>query len=180
MSSDPYQDPVYPWCYVSGGDVFGQPLVESFTSGEWRPLILDENGNLRIRFGNANGIFTGGAVDTDGVPTTDIFALDTRAFSYLWNGTEWDREQKNVAAANSVATVGVASVTLLAANNNRDYLLIQNLGAANIYVTFGAAATVAGGIEIQPGGNYEPLKAPRTSVTAISTAAGNDVRIVEG
>jgi glutamate 5-kinase len=54
------------------------------------------------------------------------------------------------------ATVTNVSAQLLAANVNRAYLIIQNKDSAGtIYVNFGAAATVANGIAIAPGGAYE-------------------------
>lgn len=53
--------------------------------------------------------------------------------------------------ANTQKTVTNASASLVAANAAREYLLIQNKDASgNIYINFGAAATVANGVLIPP------------------------------
>lgn len=57
---------------------------------------------------------------------------------------------------NVLKTVTNASAQALAANTARQYLLIQNKdNAGTVYLNFGAAATVANGIRIPPGANYE-------------------------
>lgn len=57
---------------------------------------------------------------------------------------------------NAAATVTNASASLIAANAARKYLLIQNKDVSgSIYINFGAAATVANGVKIAPGGSYE-------------------------
>ena len=61
------------------------------------------------------------------------------------------------AATQAAATVTNASAQLVAAKSNRNYLLIQNNHASGkIFLNLaGAAATVAAGICIAPGGSYE-------------------------
>ncbi len=60
------------------------------------------------------------------------------------------------AGANTQKTVTNASASLVAANAARQYLLIQNKDSSgNIYISFGAAATVANGVKIAAGGSYE-------------------------
>lgn len=57
---------------------------------------------------------------------------------------------------NEQKTVTNASGLLLAENSNRQYLLIQNKDATgNIYVNFGATATIANGLQIEPLGSFE-------------------------
>lgn len=88
-----------------------------------------------------------------------------------------------VSPTNTAKTVTNASSQLLAANAGRKYLLIQNKDSAGtIYVSFGAAATVANGIKISPGGFWEWDKAiPVNAVHAIGDAANNpNVAVVEG
>lgn len=58
--------------------------------------------------------------------------------------------------ANTQKTVTNASAEIVATNASRNYLLIQNKDSAgNIYLNFGAAATVANGLKIAAGGSYE-------------------------
>lgn len=77
--------------------------------------------------------------------------------------------------SNSAITVTNASQEFAAANSDRKYLLIQNKDSVgNIYVNFGAAATVANGVKIIPGGNYELNNiAPNNSVNIIGDIASN-------
>lgn len=81
----------------------------------------------------------------------------------------------SAAFANTAATVTNASAQLLAASTTRQYLMIQNKDASgNIYVNFGAAATVANGIKIPPGGNYELNNIVSTqAIFAIGDIASN-------
>lgn len=85
---------------------------------------------------------------------------------------------------NTAKTVTNASAQLLAANSNRQYLLIQNRDpSGSLYVNFGAgAATTANGVQIGPGGSYElDLVVPTTAVQCIgSTASNPNVLVVEG
>lgn len=67
----------------------------------------------------------------------------------------------------------------IADNLNRNYLIVQNNGAANIFINFNAAASI-NHIKIIPGGNYEPIVVPTGGLHIISSAANNDVAILEG
>jgi hypothetical protein len=86
--------------------------------------------------------------------------------------------------ANTAATVTNASAQLVAANSARTYLLIQNKDASgNIFVNFGsAAATVANGIKIGPGGNFEMSQNQSTQdLQCIGDMASNtNILVVEG
>ncbi len=77
---------------------------------------------------------------------------------------------------------GAPSVQLLAANQRRSYLIIQNNGGANIFVTFDRPASLSTGVQILGGinGNYEPLTPPVSSVWATALAGINNVVIIEG
>lgn len=76
--------------------------------------------------------------------------------------------------ANAAATVTNASASLIAANAVRKYMLIQNNGAAAIYITFGGAATLTTGIKIAAGGAYESGEVASTQqVFAIGDIASN-------
>lgn len=84
----------------------------------------------------------------------------------------------------AVETVTTTSGQLLAARATRRYLLIQNRNTSGfIYVNVtGAAATVAGGIELGPGDSYELATfCPTAAITAIGSIASNpNVLVVEG
>lgn len=90
---------------------------------------------------------------------------------------------RSSAFTNTQNTVTNASAQLVAANSQRNYLLIQNNHAsANVFVVFGAAATTAAGVKVIPGGAYELAGAVSTqAVFAIGDAASNTaVIVVEG
>ena len=60
----------------------------------------------------------------------------------------------------TTVTVTSADGIALTQNLNRGYLLIQNQGVNNCYVSFGAATTASGGYIILPGNQYyEPVEA---------------------
>ena len=77
--------------------------------------------------------------------------------------------------ANTNVTVTTASSLILAASATRKYLLIQNKDASgNIYINFGAAATVVNGLQIGPLGSYELANNMLTAaINAIGDIASN-------
>jgi len=87
------------------------------------------------------------------------------------------------AGSNTQATVTSVSAQLLAANAAREYLLIQNKDAAgDIYINFGAAATIANGLKIPAGGSYElNCNILTGAIYAIGSIANNpNIVIVQG
>lgn len=81
------------------------------------------------------------------------------------------------------ANVGTASTEIKAANTARRYLLIQNNGATDIYITLnGAEATTANGIKVEAAGGAYELQGfvPVAAIKAISSAANSAVIVVEG
>lgn len=79
-----------------------------------------------------------------------------------------------------VVSVTGTSTKFLDQNSARNYLLIQNNGAANITVTFGAAQTGSEGIIIPPGGSYEPIKGFYDAVYLKSASGTVSTVLVEG
>lgn len=83
------------------------------------------------------------------------------------------------------ATVGIASAQLLAANAARRFLMVQNNDAtAIVYLNLtGAAAAVAGGVNLSPGGSLvldvALTGAAINAIANVATAAGA-VTVVEG
>lgn len=85
--------------------------------------------------------------------------------------------QTNV-APQSNPTVGLAQSAILAANPSRKLMIIQNLGAAPIYIGFGNNITTATGFQIAAGQTFIDDHFLGV-VNAISGVAAQDVRIVE-
>lgn len=83
------------------------------------------------------------------------------------------------ASANNygAVTVGTSAVLIAAADLERRSILIQNLGAAAIFVGSDNSVTTANGIKVPAGGSYTADNT--TTVYAISGAAGQDVRYSE-
>ncbi len=79
-----------------------------------------------------------------------------------------------------VVTATVTSTKFMDQNTNRNYLLIQNNGATNVTVTFGAAQTGSEGIIIPPGGSYEPIKAFWDAVYLKAASSTDAVVLIEG
>lgn len=81
------------------------------------------------------------------------------------------------------ATVTSASAQIIAANAARKYAMVQNNDATGIvYLQFGAAATIAAGIKVAPGGAYEMSEVQSTqAINAIgSIATQSNVVVVTG
>ncbi len=72
------------------------------------------------------------------------------------------------------------STLILARNELRTYLLIQNLGTATIIVKFNAAQSATEGIQIPAGGSFEPNLAPRDSVYIESSTGTQSFMLLEG
>lgn len=51
-------------------------------------------------------------------------------------------------------TTTITSGVSLAGDPNRTYALIQNVGANTIYLNFGAAASIGGGLQLLPGATW--------------------------
>ena len=75
----------------------------------------------------------------------------------------------------------VTSQLVVPYNAARVYLMIENIGAANVFVAFGKAATVLDSFRIAGGGGfYEPIFGTTSSVHCIAAAGTQSVVIVEG
>jgi hypothetical protein len=75
-------------------------------------------------------------------------------------------------------TVGVTAANLLPANTAREYMLIQNNGATDIYCRFdGGVATLTNGFKIAAGGGSIEFtgQVPFSAVSAISSASNTAV-----
>lgn len=84
-------------------------------------------------------------------------------------------DYKTIVATHTVATIGTATGVAIAANDDREYLLLINDSDATIYLGIGAAAVVNQGIRINAGGgSYEisPRNGNFTTVDINAIAGG--------
>ncbi len=79
--------------------------------------------------------------------------------------------------AHGNATVGITSVLLRAANQNRNSLVIQNLGPGSLYIGTVSVST-ANAPQIAPGGSLA-LDQSEDDVFTVASLAGTDVRFFE-
>ena len=87
---------------------------------------------------------------------------------------------------NSGVVVTTVPAQILAANNDRCYLFIQNLGLFNIYIHFGSFPAAApgpfvGSMLIGPNGWYEFNDVVLVNtVYAVASAGSNNVTVIQG
>lgn len=75
----------------------------------------------------------------------------------------------------------VTSDLIVPYNPGRIYIMIQNLGAANVFLAFGKPATVSDSFRLAAGGGfYEPILGTVSSVHGIAAAGAQNVIVVEG
>jgi len=77
-------------------------------------------------------------------------------------------------------TATTTAVAVLTNNQNRKYLLIQNLGSENLYFSTEDFSDENDAIRIAPDGNYEPWLAPQNSIYLKTATATTLFSIVEG
>lgn len=121
-----------------------------------------------------------GAINTVTVLIGDQNFIDAQTGNFAVTA---NKQTQSGSFVNVNQTVTNAGGSLLAANANRQYLLIQNNDiSGSIFVTFGAAATLTTGVKIGPGGNYELTAAISTQqIFAIGSLASNaNIVTVEG
>ena len=86
--------------------------------------------------------------------------------------------------AHTQPSISTSSAAVAAANANRRYLLIQNIGAATVFLRFGAAAVADQGVSLAPGAAYE-MSAPggnlyRGAINGITVSGTSTVLVTEG
>lgn len=178
----------------------GQRVEFQETSDFFR--ILDLAGVVDVEFykmgakvSEALGISAGYAEKfTDGfdkIAITSATAQSIQLVTRLGNEVRYDKapvgnttlNTNTSTFTNSQKTVTNASGTLVTANANRSYLLIQNNDTSgDIYVRLdGGVATALIGAKIPAGGSYElPDRVPSGAITAIGSIASNaNIVIVE-
>lgn len=83
---------------------------------------------------------------------------------------------KNIVEITATSSAAIG----LAANRNRNYLLVQNAGSYDVYLKFDSAPTGTDGIKIAPGGNYEAYEAPINSFYVKTATSPSSIKIYEG
>lgn len=140
----------------------GAGYAEKFDLGQFDRIAITSATAQTIQFVTR----LGNTVQYDAPPTGSVSVTNTGG-----------------AFTQAAATVTTTAANLLAAKSNRRYLLIQNKDAAGIiYVNLaGAAATVAAGLKIDPGGSLEiDNYCPTGAISAIGSIASNaNVVVVE-
>lgn len=81
---------------------------------------------------------------------------------------------------NFLFQAAVTSDLIVPYNPDRIYLMLENIGAANVFVAFGKPATVTDSFRMVAGGFYEPIFGCVTSVHGISAAGLQNVIVIEG
>jgi len=76
--------------------------------------------------------------------------------------------------------IGIVSTMVVPANPNRQYLLIQNNSASNIYFAINKHATASDLFLYSGGGFYEPLRPPKGAIYLLGAATGLNCVICEG
>lgn len=160
--------------------------------------LLQASGAVKVvgQFGELSGLITGQGLensdfldlfftDESGASNTITVVVGDRNFIDGVTGAVQITDNVPIRATlgNTAVTVTSASTMIDAANATRKFLLIQNKSTSGtIYLNFGAAATVANGLKIGPGGSFESAQVcPVNAVYAIGDIGSNpDVVIVEG
>lgn len=87
-------------------------------------------------------------------------------------------------AIHTNVTVGLTSTEVIAANNGRKYLLLQNDSNEIIYIKLGVAAALNQGIRIPVDGSYEMKDGDGNiflgTINAICTTGGKVLTVTEG
>lgn len=87
------------------------------------------------------------------------------------------KEAPAASASFGAVAVGIAATQIVAANTSRRSVLVQNKGAASVYVGPANTVTTATGIEVASGGSLTFTCA--SALFGISGTAGQDVRYLD-
>lgn len=145
---------------------------------------------------------TGASPSADNVDPANVYALDTNAFGFAWDGSAWDRltstsgnlnvnvassatlTVSDAALANTAVSAAAASITTTAASvatsalSNRKYLFVQNLGNRSIYVG-PTGVTTATGLRLSPGSVLEARIGAAVTLFGITDSGTQDVRSLQ-
>lgn len=77
-------------------------------------------------------------------------------------------------------SIGTVSTLVLQPSNSRTYLLFQNAGTSVVAIKVETAQVSTEGVQIPPGGFWEPRYCPQGAIYMRSLSGANDVFILEG
>jgi hypothetical protein len=86
--------------------------------------------------------------------------------------TNW----KEPVTYSATTTSGVA----LAANTQRNYLMMQNKGSSDVYIKGGSVHSGTEGITLSAGSSWEPEEAPVGSIYIKASTGTQSISIIEG
>lgn len=159
--------------------------------------VISSSGAISVRLdsGNTVGPITQGqglkntdfnrldVTDTSGAPNNGVLIVGTSEFVDVSVTGQVQVTNNGGAFSQAAAAITNVSSAIAAANAARRYFGFQNTDPiANIYLNLsGAAATVANGIKVPPGGYFELQGfVPTGAITAIADQAVADGRVVGG
>ena len=162
------------------------------TDGDYAPLQVDANGALYVSATVAgsvadddadagNPIKIGSRAVSTATALGSISAANDRAdlLSDLRRQL-FTRDSHDVGWQVSTATVGTSEVELASSPLvGRKTVIIQNLGAKEIFIRSVTGVSVANGIQIPKYASMEFKFGEALNIFAISSAAGNDIRVIE-
>lgn len=138
---------------------------------------------------------TGAQANADDIPEANVHGADVNAFLMGYDSANAQFDRLTVlegkletlstqagfqTAAYANVSVGTSATELdISALANRKKVQIQNLGNKLVYLGFDNSVTTSNGIAIPRGGVYEFEWSDNVDLYAISSNAGQDVRIVE-
>lgn len=172
----------------------GTSLVSA--NGDYAPLSLDANGNLRIagsisiasQFAedsahtNADSGLHMLAVRKDAL-SSNVGADGDYASILQWSeGSIKTVDIPNIAPLQQQITVGTTAVALPASSlANRRALLIQNNSSVSIFIGSATVTTsgATGGIEVPKNSSFQLEVGPACVMYAIAGSAGNNIRVLE-
>lgn len=158
------------------------------TSGTQKSQTVDGSGNIQPSGDvNTRAIFV---KQTDGTNNATVKAASTAAVAsdtalvvaISPNNTISSSVTVPLTASSpTVASVGVASASAVAANATRRGLILQNNSINTIYLGIGATAVIGSGVTLYPGGSYQmDVSSLSTAVVnAIATGAASSMAIQE-
>lgn len=161
--------------------------------GDYAPFQVDSDGRLRVV---ADIDLTGDLVGDGEADTEDPLKVGSHAYdqsSALGSVDAGDKanlasdlyrrifvnDAPNIAMAAAAATVGITEVALPASNlAGRTRLMIQNNGDKPLFLG-PTGVTVSSGIEVSKGGTFTMEVGEAIQMYGISSAASQDVRVME-
>lgn len=175
---------------ASGASDSGNPLKvggvynstpPTLTNAQRGDLQVGTRGSLSVTLFNQNGVsaFTGASPSADAVTSASVIGLAGQAFTYSYNGTNWDRQftcpSSAVINVTAAATTEIVALTASQVIRVCSFVITESLGgtAAFVYGTGTNCATgqtaITGAMALSTGGNIS-LSAGKDSLFRTASA----------